>query len=147
MDAPQVPPTNASPSLPRSAQWALAFLLGVGLTVAVGRFGPIFSRTKPTEHRVAASVDLNRADKADLMQLPQVSDRRAEQIMATREQRGGFESADDLRKVKGIGPARQQQLQPYVRVEGDEQYVKPPPTADRSAKKDSPGDPIDVNRA
>src|SRR5262249_33979118 len=62
--------------------------------------------------------------------------------------RGGFDSVDDLRKVKGIGPARQAQLRPFVRVTDDEQWVKPPPkSAERPTKKDSPGDPIDVNRA
>src|SRR5262249_34543824 len=148
MDAQPVRPPDAAHPLPRSAQWALAFLLGVALTAAIGRFGPVFSRTKPTEHRVAAGLDLNRADKAELMQLPQVTDRRADQIMATREERGGFDSVDDLRKVKGIGPARQDQLRPFVRVADDEQWVKPPPrSADRPTKKDSPGDPIDVNRA
>jgi competence protein ComEA len=148
MDAQPVRSADAPYRLPRSAQWALAFCLGVALTAAFCRFGPIFTRPRPTEHRVAAGIDLNRADKAELMQLPQVGDRRASQIIAARDERGGFEHVDDLRRVKGIGPKRQEQLQPFVRVEGDEQFVKPPPkSADKLTKKDSAGDPVDVNSA
>jgi competence protein ComEA len=148
MDAQPVSPADASSPLPRSAQWALCFLLGVALTAAAARFGPVFRHAKPTEHRVAAGLDLNRADKAELMQLPQVSERRADAIIATRADRGGFESVNDLRKVKGVGPARQEQMRPYVRVEGDEQFVKPPPvSAEKPAKKDSLTATIDVNRA
>jgi competence protein ComEA len=146
MDAQPVRPANSAHPLPQSAQWALAFLLGVAVTIAVCRFTPLVNRTKPTEHRTA--IDLNRADKAELMQLPKVSNHRADQILATREERGGFESVDDLRKVKGIGPIRQEELRPYVRVADDEQYIKPDTKpAEKSGKKDSPGDPIDVNNA
>jgi competence protein ComEA len=148
VDAQPVRPADTSQPLPRAAQTALWFLLGIAVTLAVVRFGPGFTRTRPTELRVAVGVDLNRADKAELMQLPQVSDRRADQIIAAREQHGGFASADDLRKVKGIGPARQEQLRPWVRVEGEEQFVKPPPKAgDKSAKLESSGEAIDVNSA
>lgn len=144
MDAQPVRPADTSHPLPRSAQWALAFLLGFAVAVGVYRFGPGFTRTRPTEHHVAVGIDLNRADKAELMQLPQVSDRRAEQIIAAREENGGFASSEDLRKVKGIGPKRQEQMRPWVRVDGDEQMVKPPP---KGAKKESPDEPIDVNAA
>src|SRR5213596_3523736 len=107
-------PEPAAPTWPRSAQWVFAFLLGLVTTVILGRFFPIFDRARPTLHQPTVGVDLNRASKAELMQLPQVSDKRADAILATRERQGGFTGVDDLRGVKGIGPARHEQLRPWV---------------------------------
>jgi len=147
MDAQPVRPTVSSHPLPQSAQWALAFLLGVAVTVAVCRFGPVLGKTRPTDHRIAAGVDLNRADKAELMQLPKTSDRRANQIMATRDERGGFDSVDDLRKVKGVGPARQEELRRSSASPITSSTSSLRRRCDKSTKKDSSGDPVDVNSA
>lgn len=147
MSAPASPPSPEAPAWPRSAQFAFVFLLGVIGTVVVSRFAPLLDRTRPTEQRLAVGVDLNQAGKAELMQLPHVSEKRAEEILAMRERRGGFESAGDLRAVKGIGPARAEELRPWVKA-GDEQYLKPPIDSEpRRGKKEAPEAPIDVNRA
>src|SRR5438045_2511186 len=99
-------PEGASPAWPRVAQWALAFLLGLITTLVLGRFFPIFDRSHPTtleRPALASGVDLNQAGKPELTQLPKVSDKRADAILATRDRSGGFNSPDDLRAVKGIG--------------------------------------------
>lgn len=148
MAAEPIQATASSQRLPQSAQLVLAFLLGGIAVIIAGRFLPLFNRPSPTQ-LVATGVDLNRADKAELMQLPRISDKRAEAIIAERNRRGGFERADDLRKVDGIGPKTQRDLNPHVRLAGGEQWLKTdsdePPM--RWPRKEAPTSIVDVNRA
>ncbi len=50
-------------------------------------------------------VYINRADVAELMNLPDIGQVTAERIIAYRDENGNFTSMDDLDKVDGIGPA------------------------------------------
>ena len=50
-------------------------------------------------------VDVNRATAAELERLPRVGPALARRIVAWRETHGRFQSIDDLRHVRGIGPA------------------------------------------
>ena len=147
MEASPPRPPETPPVWPRSAQFAFVFLLGVVATAILGRFTPLFERSRPTLHSPVVGVDLNTAEKAELMQLPHVSDKRADQIIATRERRGGFERVEDLRAVKGIGPAREAELRPWVRTATDEEYIRPTTTETSRSNKEPPKAAIDVNRA
>ena len=52
------------------------------------------------------TVNINTADKAALMSgIKGVGEKRAEAIIAWREQHGAFKSVDELAGVSGIGPA------------------------------------------
>lgn len=51
------------------------------------------------------AININTADKAALMSIKGVGEKRAEAIIAWREQHGLFKSVDDLASVSGIGPA------------------------------------------
>jgi len=51
------------------------------------------------------AININTADKASLMSIKGVGEKRAEAIIAWREQHGPFKSVDDLASVSGIGPA------------------------------------------
>lgn len=51
------------------------------------------------------AININTADKAALMSIKGVGEKRAEAIIAWREQHGPFKSVDDLASVSGIGPA------------------------------------------
>jgi competence protein ComEA len=151
--APPVPPPNQSPTAwPRSAQLTLAFFLGISVTIVLGRFTPLFSRPTPTV--LTAGVDVNTASKAELLQLPQVGEKRADAILAARDRLGSFKSTDDLRAAKGIGPVRQEALRPHVKISADEQFISPTNVpAERSIPAPSRGkkgelhEPIDVNSA
>ena len=57
----------------------------------------------------AGKLDINTASSAELENLPGIGPVLAERIIAARP----FKSADDLRKVKGIGDARYEKLRPY----------------------------------
>lgn len=63
-----------------------------------------------------ALLDLNRADASDLEGLPGVGSTTAERIIAYRDEHGPFTSVDELKQVKGIGPALFAKLAPLVRV-------------------------------
>jgi len=63
------------------------------------------------------SINLNAADKEELMRLPGIGPVYAERIIAFRGQHGRFRSIDDLEKVKGIGPKKLAKLRPYLRLD------------------------------
>ncbi len=52
-----------------------------------------------------ALVDVNRASATELERLPRVGPALAQRIIAWRDANGPFRSVDDLRHVRGIGPA------------------------------------------
>ena len=173
MDTPKTPPNPGAhaPGLPpatgRAAQRALAafavLLLGL---LAVRGYGPRFT-SRPTDPVAPAAVlDLNRADAAELEQLPGVGPRLAAAIDAHRRDRGGFRSVDELRGVPGVGPVMIDRLRPLVKVEppaavvpvrGDPELpprvrAQAPDSAEPvrvpAVRKIQPGDPpIDVNAA
>ncbi|HEX4354487.1 MAG TPA: helix-hairpin-helix domain-containing protein [Polyangiales bacterium] len=68
--------------------------------------------------RDGESIDLNCAAAGDLQLLPGVGPKLAERIVAERTKRGGYAKVDDLRAVKGIGPATFARMQRFVRVTG-----------------------------
>lgn len=53
----------------------------------------------------ADAIDINTADKQELMQLSGVGEARAEAIIDYREKHGEFASVDELGEVSGIGTA------------------------------------------
>jgi DNA uptake protein ComE-like DNA-binding protein len=69
-------------------------------------------------------INPNEAPAASLIRLPQIGMTRAEKIIAYRQANAGdepvFTCFDDLRKVKGIGPAIAGQLADYLRFERTE---------------------------
>lgn len=63
-----------------------------------------------------AIVNLNQATLAQLESLPGVGPATAQAILEYRAQRGRFRSVDDLLNVRGIGPAKLEQIRPHARV-------------------------------
>lgn len=59
----------------------------------------------PVALAAAQAVNINTADKETLMTVKGVGEKRAEAIIAFREQNGPFKSVDDLQQVQGIGSA------------------------------------------
>lgn len=64
----------------------------------------------------AGPMDINSASAAALDELPGVGPATAKAIVDYRTKSGPFRSVEDLAKVKGIGPAKLEQIKPLVRV-------------------------------
>jgi competence protein ComEA len=75
------------------------------------RWGSRMQKAPPTE-----VVDLNRADPAELEELPGVGPALAEQIVAFRDLNGPFASLDDLLDVNGMSDSRLEEIAPYATV-------------------------------
>ena len=63
-------------------------------------------------------VNINTASAAELELLPGVGARRAAAIIATRQRRGGFESAEDLMEIEGIGAVMLEEMRSHVTLKG-----------------------------
>lgn len=88
---------------------ALALVLAFGLEAHAAR--------KPLPDRV---IDINKAGIEDLVLLPHIGVKRAELIIAYREEHGGFHRPEELMMVRGIGERTYEGLEPYVTV-GDQE--------------------------
>ncbi len=151
-----LPHSPALPTWPRAAQVAAAALLLAALALlgwhayGIGRWG-----ARPTVLEADAyRIDLNRADRAQLLQLPGVGAGLAGRIEEYRRRHGEFRSVDDLRRVGGVGPVLLERLRPLVwvkppeREDGEEvPYPSAPAAPERPGKKVPPAGRIDVNRA
>ncbi len=60
-------------------------------------------------------VDVNAADWSELAQLPGIGETLARRIVESRRNEGHFQTLDDLRRVRGIGPRILERMRPYLR--------------------------------
>ncbi len=63
-------------------------------------------------------VNVNTATLQELQLLPGIGASRAQAMIETRKQRGGFERVEDLLEVKGIGERSLERLRPHVTLKG-----------------------------
>lgn len=61
-------------------------------------------------------IDVNTADAYDLRRLPGIGEKRAQDIIAYREEHGPFRTVDELTEVSGIGPVILEGLREYAAV-------------------------------
>jgi competence protein ComEA len=156
--APAAPPP---PVWTPAAQWTLAAVAALTLVLLAWRgYGLTRWSTRPpaVEKGVVplSAMDLNRASETELESIPGLGPARAGLIVKER-QRGAFRSVDDLRRVKGIGPATLERVRPFLYVGS---YTPPAPAPPLlsvaspltaapagSTKKPPPAGKIDLNRA
>ncbi len=109
---------------PRSAQAATAILLLVALALLGWHAVAGLSwGSRPTELNVngtAGRIDLNHADRAQLLQLPGVGDRTAEHIEDYRSSHNGFHNVEELRQVHGVGPLTLARLRPFIDADAED---------------------------
>lgn len=68
----------------------------------------------PEETAAGAKININTAGAEDLKKLKGIGDATAAKIIEYRNRNGAFKTAQDLLKVKGIGPKRLQDIEPYI---------------------------------
>jgi competence protein ComEA len=61
-------------------------------------------------------LDLNKANKEELMTLPGIGATRAEDILQYRQDHSGFKTIDEIKNVKGIGETMFNQIKPFITV-------------------------------
>ncbi|TWT97047.1 ComE operon protein 1 [Botrimarina colliarenosi] len=110
-----------TPLIRRADQAVIATLTGVailGATLWWVRAGGLrgglvdIDAAAPLDYRFL--VDVNRADWPELAQLPGIGPTLAKRIVASRGVEGDFRTADDLRRVNGIGPRTLEGMRRYL---------------------------------
>ena len=72
------------------------------------------SRTEKDYKPQTEIININTAEKKNLVKLPKIGIVTAERIIRFRDDYGPFKSLDDLLKVKGIGPKTLEKLKPQI---------------------------------
>lgn len=135
---PAAAPQSATPSS-RSTQIASIVLLVVLAGLIGWRWYSDRYGTRPTETRSVAEVriDLNKATKSELMQVPGIGPQLADRIVLDREEHGQFRNVEDLNRVHGIGDATLNKIRPWIAVQSVEELPQP----ERLTRKSSSAKP------
>jgi len=103
----------------------IAFVLAIGIaTMLSQRFARPVALTNSmegasfpaTEVLGGYRINLNDASAAELEVLPEVGPNLAERIVQDRDERGGFESIEELTRVHGIGERTVRRIEPFLRI-------------------------------
>jgi competence protein ComEA len=92
-------------------------LLAITLGLLVFRGYGAWLGARPTEPARVALTDLNKADRSELEQVPGIGPTLAREITEDRQKKGQFKSVEELRRVKGVGPATLEKVRPFLQVE------------------------------
>ncbi|MCS6897141.1 MAG: helix-hairpin-helix domain-containing protein [Nitrospira sp.] len=80
--------------------------------------------TSPIQSVSSAPIDLNRADAKTLESLPGIGVVLARRVIEYRQSVGRFQTVEDLRAVKGIGPKTLERLKPFLVISEQEQTAE-----------------------
>jgi competence protein ComEA len=125
---PLPPPTDAL-IRPRERRTATVLTAGALALMAAGWWrhagdaGGMIDIDRATPLTAKFQVNVNQADWPELMQLPGVGRTLAERLIAEREERGEFQSVEELTRVDGIGPRTIERIRPYLLPIADEAEV------------------------
>ena len=134
-----VPPAEKSPApddrprlwLRRGDQIFVGTLLAVGLVLVTvhwlrlsewGRRPVEVDRLPAGEYRYL--VDVNSATWVEWAQFEGIGETLAKRIVADRQARGPFASVEDVRRVKGIGPKKFEEMRPFLTIEPEQATAK-----------------------
>lgn len=82
---------------------------------------PAFEIQRLPRQIASFRIDVNKATWVEWMQLPEIGEVLARQIVADRERNGPFASIEDLRRVKGIGAVKMEKMRPFLRASCSDQ--------------------------
>lgn len=86
-------------------------LFGLAFAFSGGKTGYAPASDEPV---IRFQVDINRAEAPELQTLPGIGEKLAEGIILYREETGPFESIEEIRNVRGIGPKKLAVLRPHL---------------------------------
>src|SRR6476619_6319347 len=114
-------PRERRPLLRRMDQAAVAVLVVFALVgmaaywiVQGGPRGQLIEVDRADPLTARFLVDIHKADWPELAALPEVGETLARRIVDSREKNGAFRDHEDLRRVRGIGPATLERVRPYL---------------------------------
>lgn len=105
----RIPPAARSPCVPEGRGVPPAHWVGCR-----GDPGPVRPLNGLELVLLGRPVDLGRATVEDLSHVPGIGPGLAAEVVRDRDENGPFRSPDDLRRVRGIGPARMERARPWV---------------------------------
>jgi competence protein ComEA len=121
----RLPPPGSDPTAAPSAPGREVLTTGLLLLLFLGLAGWHLwgdrTRPRPTEMRrepILRTLDLNRASRTELLQLPGLGPALAEKILSHRHLNGPFRRLDELKEVHGVGEIVFAKLRPHF-VLGD----------------------------
>ncbi len=107
-------------NLTRQEQQVILFLisvalLGMGINFSVKKFlqVKIIVSISPDMGR----IDLNKADKERLMDIPGIGEKLAARIIEYRKQKAGFQDREELKGIKGISDYKYEKLKEFLFVQ------------------------------
>ncbi len=99
------------------SRWIATAVLGLGLLMAPPGFAASKGKAKRGKTQVSGVVNLNTATPEQLKELPGISQRAVDSIIAYREKQA-FTRAEELVKVKGFGAKRFEKLKSHLTTSG-----------------------------
>lgn len=129
MPSPSPPTPSDALIRPRERRTATVLTAGALALMAVvwwrhaGDAGGMIDIDRAAPLTAKFQVNVNQADWPELMQLPGVGRTLAERMIAEREERGAFQSVEELTRVDGIGPRTIERIRPYLLPIADEAEV------------------------
>lgn len=71
---------------------------------------------KENPSKDTSKVDLNQADESELQTLPSIGQKKAQEIIRYREEKGGFKTIDELKNISGFGEKTFEKLKESIKV-------------------------------
>jgi competence ComEA-like helix-hairpin-helix protein len=103
----------------REERQAIIFVVSLALAgISINYLAKRFLPNKQLKSIVQdlGKVDLNTADKGQLMSVPGIKQKLAERIIAYRERQMGFSSVEELKNIKGLSGLRLQKAREYLLI-------------------------------
>jgi competence protein ComEA len=107
--------------LRRADQAVAAAVLALALAVIAGHWvwqgrlrGRVIEIDRAEPIAIELKIDVNRADWPELALMPSIGEQLARRIVADRQENGPFRDANDLLRVRGIGPRTLEAMRPYL---------------------------------